>query len=78
MYKALGAIGLVLIVLMVGVSVGATPPPPVNYQISTPSPQLQNEERICVSPADSNIVMALWRDFRLGPSQHLQRLDEQL
>jgi len=28
--------------------------------------ELQNEEMIWVSPVDSNIVMAVWRDFRLG------------
>ena len=28
--------------------------------------ELQNEEMIWVSPTDSNIVMAVWRDFRLG------------
>ncbi len=66
MCKALRVLGLLLIILMVGSAVIATPPPPANYQISTPHPQLQNEERICVSPVDSTVVMALWRDFRLG------------
>jgi len=47
----------------------ATPPPPPNYQISTPDPQLQNEEQVWVCPTDSNIVVALWRDFRLGYRQ---------
>jgi hypothetical protein len=28
--------------------------------------ELQNEQMIWVSPTDSNIVMAVWRDFRLG------------
>jgi hypothetical protein len=35
----------------------------LNTDITT---QLQNEEMIWVSPTDSNIVMAVWRDFRLG------------
>ncbi len=43
--------------------------PPVNYRISSPSPELQNEEQMWVSPTDSNIVMAVWRDFRLGYRQ---------
>ncbi|MFH2036473.1 MAG: dockerin type I domain-containing protein [Candidatus Zixiibacteriota bacterium] len=47
----------------------AYPPPPVNYRISTPSPQIQNEEQIWTCPTDSNIVVALWRDFRLGYRQ---------
>jgi len=44
-------------------------PPPLNYQISSPSSQLQNEEQIWVCPTDSNIVIADWRDFRLGYRQ---------
>ncbi|MFQ5454364.1 MAG: sialidase family protein, partial [Candidatus Zixiibacteriota bacterium] len=44
-------------------------PPPVNYQISSPSSQLQNEEQVWVCPIDSNIVIADWRDFRLGYRQ---------
>ncbi len=44
-------------------------PIPTNYQVSTPSPQLQNEEQIMVSPLDSNILVADWRDFRLGYRQ---------
>lgn len=55
--------------LMVAVSaVFATPPPP-NYQISSSFPQLQNEEQVWVSPVDSNVLIALWRDFRLGYRQ---------
>jgi hypothetical protein len=47
-------------------SLHADVPIPTNYQISSPSPEIQNEEQIAVSPLDSNIVMANWRDFRLG------------
>jgi len=47
----------------------ADPPIPTNHQISTPSPQLQNEEQIWVCPTDSLIVIANWRDFRLGYRQ---------
>ncbi|UCD94533.1 MAG: thrombospondin type 3 repeat-containing protein [Candidatus Zixiibacteriota bacterium] len=44
-------------------------PPPANYQISTPDGDLQNEEQFWVSPVDSNIIIGLWRDFRLGYRQ---------
>jgi hypothetical protein len=47
----------------------ATPPPPDNYAISTPYPGVQNEQQIFVCPTDSNIVLADWRDFRLGYRQ---------
>lgn len=37
-----------------------------NIRLNTDtSRELQNEEMIWVSPTDSNIVMAVWRDFRL-------------
>jgi hypothetical protein len=55
--------------LLIGCLASATPPPPPNYQISSSSPQLQNEEQIWVCPTDSNIVIADWRDFRLGYRQ---------
>ncbi len=45
------------------------PPPPLNYQISSSSPELQNEEQIWTSPIDSTVVIAVWRDFRLGYRQ---------
>ncbi|MBI5266313.1 MAG: thrombospondin type 3 repeat-containing protein, partial [candidate division Zixibacteria bacterium] len=47
----------------------AAPPIPVNHQISSPTYALQNEEQVWVSPVDSNIVIAVWRDFRLGYRQ---------
>jgi len=41
-----------------------------NIKLNTDgSHELQNEEMIWVSPTDSNIVMAVWRDFRLGYRQ---------
>ncbi|UCD18085.1 MAG: exo-alpha-sialidase, partial [Candidatus Zixiibacteriota bacterium] len=55
--------------VILGTAVSATTSPPPNYQISTASNQLQNEEMVWVSPTDSNIVIALWRDFRLGYRQ---------
>ncbi len=55
-------------VLFVGI-VAAAPPVPTNHQISSPSANVQNEEQVWVSPTDSNIVIAVWRDFRLGYRQ---------
>jgi hypothetical protein len=64
---------LVIIIVLFTMSVAmesfATPPPPPNYRICTPYPNIQNEEQIWVCPSDSNIVMAIWRDFRLGYRQ---------
>jgi hypothetical protein len=48
------------------ITASATPPTPPNYQISTPTVQLQNEEQVWYCPTDSNIIIANWRDFRLG------------
>ncbi|MBU8933464.1 MAG: thrombospondin type 3 repeat-containing protein [candidate division Zixibacteria bacterium] len=42
---------------------------PANYPVSTPSTVYQNEQQIEVCPTDSNIVIAVWRDFRLGYRQ---------
>ena len=42
---------------------------PDNYQISTPSGYVQNEEQISICPIDSTVVIANWRDFRLGYRQ---------
>jgi len=44
----------------------AEPPIPVNYRIAAPYAQLQNEEQVFVCPTDSLVVIANWRDFRLG------------
>jgi len=59
----------VLLVIFLCASIMAVEIPPPNYQISAPTGQLQNEEMVWVSPTDSNVVMALWRDFRLGYRQ---------
>ncbi|MEW5922671.1 MAG: dockerin type I domain-containing protein [Candidatus Zixiibacteriota bacterium] len=42
---------------------------PPNYQISSPSGEVQNEEQILFCPIDSTIIIANWRDFRLGYRQ---------
>jgi len=56
------------VVCLITSALSAVPIPP-NYQIATPYPQLQNEEQIWTCPTDSNIVIADWRDFRLGYRQ---------
>ncbi|MCM2271124.1 MAG: hypothetical protein NDJ18_01000 [candidate division Zixibacteria bacterium] len=43
-------------------------PPPPNIRITT-IPQLNNEEQVFICPTDSNIIIANWRDFRLGYRQ---------
>jgi len=43
----------------------STLPPPTNIPIAT-NPALNNEEQVFLSPIDSNVVIANWRDFRLG------------
>ena len=43
----------------------ASIPIPDNIRI-TNIPQLNNEEQVFFSPLDSNIIIANWRDFRLG------------
>ncbi|MEW5995423.1 MAG: sialidase family protein, partial [Candidatus Zixiibacteriota bacterium] len=58
-----------LAVVGLAAAVSAAPPIPTNYQISSPSVNLQNEEQVWVCPTDSLIVMANWRDFRLGYRQ---------
>jgi hypothetical protein len=55
-----------VIFLFILVPTGTAVPPPPNYQISTPSPELQNEEQVWVCPTDSSVLIGLWRDFRLG------------
>jgi len=52
------------LVALLAVSAFATPP---NVKLnSDTTPYLQNEEQIWVSPVNSNIVIADWRDWRLG------------
>jgi len=58
-----------LIILLGAITLQAAPPPPPNYQVSTSYPQLQNEEQIWVHPQDSLVLIAVWRDFRLGYRQ---------
>ncbi len=62
-------LGTVIGLLALASTTLATPPPPPNYPMALLSPVLQNEEQIWVSPTDSQAVVALWRDFRLGYRQ---------
>jgi hypothetical protein len=62
--SAIGIFTALLVILFIANLSAATPP--TNYRISTPFPEVQNEEQMWVCPTDSNIVIAAWRDFRLG------------
>ncbi|UCG60689.1 MAG: DUF4962 domain-containing protein [Candidatus Zixiibacteriota bacterium] len=61
---------VVLACLLLASSAAATSslPPPPNVRI-TYYPELNNEEQVFICPGDSNIVIANWRDFRLGYRQ---------
>ncbi len=57
---------LVLVICLGSVAMaGSSYPPPANIRI-TVYPQLNNEEQVFICPTDSNIIIANWRDFRLG------------
>jgi hypothetical protein len=64
MSRLASVVGIVL-VIVIGLS-GETPAQITNYQISYPSYQLQNEEQVFYCPTDSNVIIADWRDWRLG------------
>ncbi len=52
-------------VLVLAIS-GQTAGQIANYRISTPNYQLQNEEQVFYCPTDGNVIIANWRDWRLG------------
>lgn len=54
---------LLLAALLATAAVDATPP--ANIRL-TNIPQLNNEEQVFICPTDSNVIIANWRDFRLG------------
>ncbi|MDH4033760.1 MAG: glycoside hydrolase, partial [candidate division Zixibacteria bacterium] len=56
-------------IMALAVSAAAQPPIPLNYRISSFAPELQNEEQIWTCPTDSTVIIAVWRDFRLGYRQ---------
>ncbi len=62
-------IALILGFVLLAASAAGDPPIPQNYAIGTPYPELQNEEQIWTCPTDSTVVIAIWRDFRLGYRQ---------
>jgi hypothetical protein len=62
------ALGLALLFLPKVSSATTAYPPPINVRV-TNIPQLNNEEQTAISPVDSNIIISVWRDFRLGYRQ---------
>lgn len=64
MVISLGIVVLCLSFLAENSHTASIPTPP-NIRI-TNVPQLNNEEQVFFSPLDSNIIIANWRDFRLG------------
>ncbi len=59
---------LSLLLMPMVVSATSSYPPPLNVRV-TNIPQLNNEEQAAISPIDSNIIISVWRDFRLGYRQ---------
>ncbi len=59
--------GIFFVIPLMAFATSAYPPPP-NIRITT-IPQLNNEEQVWICPTDSNIIIADWRDFRLGYRQ---------
>ena len=66
MMKSLITLLICTILLCIGVTAySSSYPPPTNIQV-TNYPQLNNEEQVFICPTDSIIIIANWRDFRLG------------
>jgi len=65
--KVFMLMSIVLLLLLGGALVSAQTPN--NYRISSYSGEVQNEEQILICPTDSNVIIANWRDFRLGYRQ---------
>ncbi len=65
LFKALPGIGFLFIFCLFFIQNSKADVSNMRLNTDT-SRELQNEEMIWVSPTDSNIVMAVWRDFRLG------------
>lgn len=59
---------LTFLILILSISLITAEPIPTNVRL-TNYPQLNNEEQAWICPTDSNIVIANWRDFRLGYRQ---------
>ncbi|MFQ6003435.1 MAG: sialidase family protein, partial [Candidatus Zixiibacteriota bacterium] len=54
---------LIFVVCIFGQALGDVPDMMINTDGTS---EIHNEEQIWVSPVDSNVVMIVWRDFRLG------------
>jgi len=65
---AVALFALVALVLFSSLSRATEYPPPTNIRV-TYIPELNNEEQVFFCPLDSNIIIANWRDFRLGYRQ---------
>ncbi len=61
----LSAVLCLLLLAAAGAAADSDYPSPANVRI-TYIPQLNNEEQVFICPTDSNIIIANWRDFRLG------------
>lgn len=59
---------LTFLIFILSISLITAEPIPPNVRL-TNNPQLNNEEQAWICPTDSNIVIANWRDFRLGYRQ---------
>ena len=64
----LTVLSCLLIVLPALAQATSSLPPPTNIRI-TVSPELQNEEQVWMCDTDSAVIVANWRDFRLGYRQ---------
>lgn len=60
---------MLLLGLAVITTVSLAVPPIPTQQVISQETGVQNEEQVWVSPSDSLIVIAVWRDFRLGYRQ---------
>ena len=69
MRTCMGALTFLTILLLTATAWSdSSLPVPTNIRI-TNIPQLNNEEQVVINPTDSAIVIANWRDFRLGYRQ---------
>jgi len=66
-YKTVAIVLFILILPAIAATTSVLPPP-LNTPLTTYS-QLNNEEQVWICPTDSNIIIANWRDFRLGYRQ---------
>lgn len=65
---AAALLSLAILVAFAAASLAGDYPTPANIRV-TYIPDLNNEEQVFICPIDSNIIIANWRDFRLGYRQ---------